>query len=101
MLATVLQIMGYLLKTEEKVLMFYSKPEEGHYRNDIVCLTAEEYDNRDEEEFNDFVCLEGWYDASNGFEDIAHGIEVSEFVIDCILQGKKLELNKPLAFNCC
>jgi len=91
--------MGYLLKTEEKVLMFYSKPETGHYRNDVVCLTSEEYDNRDKDEFNDFVYLKGWYDASNGFEDISFGVEVSEFVIDCVLQGKKLVINEPLFFD--
>ena len=90
--------MGYLLKLEEKVLMFYSEPEEGHYRGDVVCLTKEEYDNREEEEHNEYVWLDGWYDASNGFTDIAHGVEIETFVIDCIMQGKKLELNKPFEF---
>ena len=91
--------MGYLLKTEEKILMFYSKPETGHYRGDYVCLTPEEYDNREEKEHNDFVYMEGWYDSSNGFLDIAFGVEVSEFVIDCILQGRKLEINEVLQFT--
>jgi hypothetical protein len=90
--------MGYLLKTEDKILMFYSEPEEGHYRGDTVCLTAEEYDNREDDEFNEFVRIDGWYDASNGFNEIANGVEVDEFVIDCILQGKKLETNKPFEF---
>ena len=83
--------MGYLLKLEEKVLMFYSKPEEGHYRSDVVCLTKEEYDGRDNDEHNDFVWIDGWYDASNGFTDIANGVEVSSFVIECLLQGNSLE----------
>lgn len=91
--------MGYLLKVEEKVLMFYSKPEEGHYRGDVLCLTKEEYDNREPEEFDDYVWLDGWYDSSNGFSKEASGIEVDKFVVDCILQGNQLENNKPLEFN--
>ena len=90
--------MGYLLKTEEKVLMFYSKPEEGHYRNNTVCLTSEEYSNRADEDFNDFVYLDGWYDASNGFTEEACGVEVDGFVVDCIMQGSKLNINAPFLF---
>ena len=96
--------MGYLLKTENnQYKVFYSKPEDGHYRGETVCFTREEYDNFQNENpnelHNEFVWLKGWYDASNGFEKEASGVVVSEFVADCILQGRKIEVNAPLEYD--
>ena len=96
--------MGYLLKTENnEYKVFYSKPVEGHYRGDVVCFTRKEYDEYQRENpnelHNEFVWLNGWYDASNGFEKEACGVVVSEFVADCILQGRKIEVNAPLEYD--
>ena len=96
--------MGYLLKTEEdKYLVFYSKPEDGHYRSDTECLTREEYLHREiiyEHQYNDeFVWLDGWYDVDMEFENEACGVEVSEFIAGTILQGTQIEVNEPLEFN--
>ena len=96
--------MGYLLKTElGEYKVFYSEPEQGHYRGDSVCFTKEEYDNHQTENpnelHNDFVWLDGWYDASNGFTNEAHGVLINEFIADCILQGKTIEVDTPIEYE--
>ena len=100
--------MGYLLKKEDdKVLMFYSEPQYGYYRSERTTLSAEEYEEwskeyiEDECMTDDMVWMpEQWYDTTMPHEPEAYGVEVSGFIVDCILQGRKLEPNKPLEFNC-
>lgn len=100
-LGTIIIKMGYLLKIDEKVLMFYSEPQYGYYRGERTCISAEVYGMWLKEDLtDDMVWIENeWYDTSASGDE-ARGVEVSEFVVDCILQGRKLKPNKPLGFNC-
>ena len=91
--------------------MFYSEPQYGYYRGERTCISAEEYDNWNKE-YIDGECLTDdmvwipnqWHDTTMAGNAEAYGVEVSEFVVDCILQGERLETNMPLAFSrgqCC
>ncbi len=102
--------MGFLLKTRdedgiESIRMFYSEPSNGCFvDDDNITLSQEEYDEWCKEnkcEINDFVFMKGWIDCSevDFSKPETHGIEVDKFVLDCILQGQELELNKPIEFE--
>jgi hypothetical protein len=93
--------MGYLLKTNEKILMFYSKPEFGYYRDDRNCISKEQYDEWSKENMTDdmFWIPDEWYDVSMAFDDCAFGVEVNDFVVDCIMQGKKLISDELIEFK--
>jgi hypothetical protein len=97
--------MGYLLKKTEdsSALMFYSKPEYGHYRGDNTCISKTQYAEWEKEgifdEHNDMFWISGeWYDVTNATKPEANGVWVTDFVADCILQGEKLEINTPYEF---
>jgi hypothetical protein len=93
--------MGYLLKTDEKTLMFYSKPEFGYYRDDRNCISKDQYEEWSKENMTDdmFWMSDRWYDVSMGVDKLAFGIEIDDFIVDCIMQGKKLIFNEPIEFN--
>jgi len=92
--------MGYLLKTNEETLMFYSKPERGYYRGERTCISLDDYPSYEKDNLTeDMVWVENkWYDVTNAFSEIATGVKVDGFVIDCILQGGELHENEPYAF---
>lgn len=94
--------MGYLLKIEEKVKMYYSKPEYGCYANDIMLVNRKEYDEHYSQQENDaFVFIEGWHDTTAELHSKESlGIDVTDsFYLDCILQGKKLQENELHEFG--
>lgn len=97
--------MGFLLKQEvegkEIIKLFYSKPEFGYYADDIMLVSKQEYDEYYyKQDYADFVFVNGWCDTTaelNSNESL--GIDITDsFFLDCILQGQKLELNKPVEF---
>lgn len=98
--------MGYLLKlkieNKDIVKMFYSKPENGCYMDDIMLISRHEYDSHySKNYYGDYVFVEGWHDTSAELHSKESlGIEVTDtFYLDCILQGKKLEYNQPYEFT--
>jgi len=94
--------MGYLLKLDGKVKMFYSKPQLGCYANDIMLVSRKEYDEHySKEENSDFVFIDGWHDTSAELHSKESlGIDVTySFYLDCILQGKKLQENELHEFG--
>lgn len=92
--------MGYLLKTEEKIKMFYSEPQNGCYADDIMMVGKEEYDNHYSKTGQEFVFLTGWHDTSAELHSKESlGIEITNpFIIDCILQGENLQENELFEF---
>ena len=98
--------MGYLLKTDGKVRMFYSKPEQGCYMDNDMMVSLDNYINHYSKinnnnlNDNDFVWMTGWFDISAELHSKeSHGIIVDEFTIDCIMQGKFLEENTLYEFG--
>jgi len=41
--------------------------------------------------------MSDWCDVSDS-EPTCHGVDVSEFISDCVLQGKELKINIPFEF---
>lgn len=99
--------MGYLLKIKKEnqdvIKMFYSEPENGCYADDIMLVSRKEYDEHYSKLDNtDYVFIEGWHDTSaelNSRESLGIEITTGTFYLDCILQGKELEYNKPYEFK--
>ena len=94
--------MGCLLKKKDSIgiFMFYSKPEYGYYIDKRNSISLSEYDDWVKVGLaDDMVWIaETWYDVTNANTKQAHGIVVSEFVADCVLQGNKLTEEVPYEF---
>lgn len=96
--------MGYLVKISEDdndiIKMFYSKPDYGCYYDGTMYVSIKEYDEYYSKQDNDdWVFLSGWRDASESSKYVCGIIIADSFIINSILQGKKLEYNSPLEFG--
>lgn len=99
--------MGYLLKLKEEnkdvIKMFYSEPENGCYADDIMLVSRKEYaEHYSKNNYSDYVFIEGWRDTSaelHSKESLGIEITIGTFFLDCILQGKQLEYDKPYEFK--
>jgi len=99
--------MGYILKQKTGegkyvVKLFYSKPENGYYADDIIAINRKEYDEHYSKlENDDYVFLEGWCDTSAELHSKESlGINITDtFFLDCILQGQKIDYDIPVEFS--
>jgi len=96
--------MGYLIKTKDKILMFYSKPVNGYYYDGRNRITYDEYDSWEQEYSDDENLVENmswhndWCDTSAN-DNECYGTEISQFICDCIMQGNSIESETPIEFS--
>lgn len=98
--------MGYLLKQKndgvDTIKVFYSKPIQGYYAGFSNNLSIEEYrDYGSDLLHEDYVFINNgsWCDVSAGKTNEAYGVFITEYLADCILQGKKLPFDEPIEFG--